>query len=128
VVANLPNGYESKIKEKGVNLSGGQKQRLALARGVFVAKDSELILLDEPTSSVDPKTEAKIYQQLFKEFADKAILSTLHRLHLLPQFDYIYIMDQGKMVAEGTFEKLYATSEIFQEMWAHQEGIVVSDF
>ena len=123
MVANLPNGYESKIKEKGVNLSGGQKQRLALARGVFVAKDSELILLDEPTSSVDPKTEAKIYQQLFKEFADKAILSTLHRLHLLPQFDYIYIMDQGKIVAEGTFEKLYATSEIFQEMWAHQEGI-----
>ena len=123
VVANLPKGYESQIKEKGVNLSGGQKQRLALARGVFVAKDSELILLDEPTSSVDPKTEANIYKQLFKEFADKAILSTLHRLHLLPQFDYIYIMDQGRIVAEGTFEKLFATSDIFQEMWAHQEGI-----
>lgn len=125
VVTNLPNGYESKIKEKGVNLSGGQKQRLALARGVFVAKDSELILLDEPTSSVDPKTEAKIYKQLFKEFADKAILSTLHRLHLLPQFDYIYIMDQGRIVAEGTFEQLFASSDIFREMWAHQEGLKV---
>jgi len=122
VVANLPNGYESQIKEKGVNLSGGQKQRLALARGVFVAKDSALILLDEPTSSVDPKTEANIYQQLFKEFSDKAILSTLHRLHLLPQFDYIYIMDQGRIVDEGTFEKLFATSDIFQDMRAHQEG------
>ncbi len=124
VVQQLPNGYESKIQEKGVNLSGGQKQRLALARGIFAAKDSDLILLDEPTSSVDPKTEVKIYEQLFHEFRDKAILSTLHRLHLLPQFDYIYVMDKGRIVDEGTFDSLFASSEIFQEMWAHQEQMV----
>ena len=124
VVEQLPNGYESKIQEKGVNLSGGQKQRLALARGIFAAKDSALILLDEPTSSVDPKTELKIYEQLFQAFADKAILSTLHRLHLLPKFDYIYVMDKGRIVAEGTFDDLFARSAIFQEMWAHQEQLV----
>lgn len=124
VVQQLPNGYDSKIQEKGVNLSGGQKQRLALARGIFAAKDSELILLDEPTSSVDPKTEVKIYEQLFQEFSDKAILSTLHRLHLLPKFDYIYVMDKGRIVDEGTFDNLFARSSIFQEMWAHQEQLV----
>lgn len=121
VVDQLPNGYESKIQEKGVNLSGGQKQRLALARGIFAAKDSELVLLDEPTSSVDPKTEVQIYDRLFEEFSDKAILSSLHRLHLLPKFDYIYVMDQGKVIDEGTFEQLLAHSAPFQDMWAHQE-------
>ena len=104
VAAHLPKGYESSIQEKGVNLSGGQKQRLALARGVFAAKDSDIILLDEPTSSVDPKTEVLIYDQLFKTFADKAVVSTLHRLHLLPKFDHVYIMENGKIVDEGSFE------------------------
>ena len=121
VVAQLPKGYESNIQEKGVNLSGGQKQRLALARGVFAAKESDIILLDEPTSSVDPKTEVLIYDQLFHTFADKAVVSTLHRLHLLPKFDYIYIMDNGKIVDEGDFAYLKAKSPVFQVLWKHQE-------
>jgi ABC-type multidrug transport system fused ATPase/permease subunit len=121
VVAHLPKGYESNIQEKGVNLSGGQKQRLALARGVFAAKDSDIILLDEPTSSVDPKTEVLIYDQLFETFADKAVVSTLHRLHLLPKFDHVYIMENGKIVDEGSFAHLKANSTIFQELWKHQE-------
>lgn len=121
VVAHLPKGYQSSIQEKGVNLSGGQKQRLALARGVFAAKESDIILLDEPTSSVDPKTEVLIYDQLFHTFADKAVVSTLHRLHLLPKFDYIYIMDNGKIVDEGDFAYLKAKSPVFQVLWKHQE-------
>ncbi len=124
VIGQLPKGYESSIKERGVNLSGGQKQRLALARGIFAARDSELVLLDEPTSSVDPKTEVQIYRRLFEEFSDKAILSALHRLHLLPQFDYIYVMDQGKVIEEGTFEELMENSLVFKDMWAHQEVVV----
>ncbi|MEM9824176.1 MAG: ABC transporter ATP-binding protein [Bacteroidota bacterium] len=123
VVEQLPNGYASSIREKGVNLSGGQKQRLALARGIFAAKESDLILLDEPTSSVDPKTELGIYDRLFKAFADKAILSSLHRMHLLPKFDYIYIMEQGEIVDHGKFEDLYQNSPLFKTMWAHQESI-----
>ncbi|MEM9888883.1 MAG: ABC transporter ATP-binding protein [Bacteroidota bacterium] len=123
VLNELPKGLQSNIQEKGVNLSGGQKQRLALARGVFVAKFSDIILLDEPTSSVDPKTEMKIYEQLFEQFRDKAVVSSLHRLHLLPKFDYIYILDVGKVVAEGSFEQLHAHSPIFQELWQHQEQV-----
>lgn len=125
VITQLPEGLESNIKEKGVNLSGGQKQRLALARGILAARDSQLVLLDEPTSSVDPKTELKIYEGLFKEFSDKAIISSLHRLHLLPQFDYIYLMDQGRIIAEGTFSELRLHNPAFQEMWRHQEELSV---
>lgn len=121
VITQLPKGLESSIQEKGVNLSGGQKQRLALARGVFAAKDSDIILLDEPTSSVDPKTELLIYDKLFDAFSDKAIISALHRLHLLTKFDYVYVLENGKVVDEGTFEKLKADSPIFQELWRHQE-------
>jgi len=123
VVEQLPSGLQSNIREKGVNLSGGQKQRLALARGVLAAKDSEIILLDEPTSSVDPKTELLIYERMFHDFADKAIVSALHRLHLLVHFDYVYVMENGRVVDEGTFEYLRENSSAFQEMWKHQEQV-----
>ena len=121
VIKQLPRGLESDIREKGVNLSGGQKQRLALARGILAARQSEIVLLDEPTSSVDPKTEAMIYNKLFKVFADKAIISSMHRLHLLTQFDYVYVLQQGRIVDEGTFDNLRENSPIFQELWKHQK-------
>jgi ABC-type multidrug transport system fused ATPase/permease subunit len=121
VVHQLPDGLMADIREKGVNLSGGQKQRLALARGILAAADSQLVLLDEPTSSVDPGTEMQIYRKLFEIFRDKAIVSSIHRLHLLPLFDYIYIMDKGHIVAEGNFTRLLHECELFQEMWGHQK-------
>jgi len=121
VIQQLPQGLASDIREKGVNLSGGQKQRLALARGILAARDSDLVLLDEPTSSVDPRTEAMIYEGLFKAFAGKAIISSIHRLHLLPRFDYIYVLHQGRIVAEGSFEQLRDTDPHFQQMWRHQK-------
>lgn len=121
VVKQLPKGLESDIREKGVNLSGGQKQRLALARGILAARDSDLVLLDEPTSSVDPRTEALIYEGLFKAFADKAIISSMHRLHLLRRFDYVYVLQQGRIADEGSFEYLRDNSPVFQDLWKHQK-------
>ena len=124
VIRQLPKGLESDIREKGVNLSGGQKQRLALARGILAARDSDFVLLDEPTSSVDPRTEAMIYEGLFKAFSDKAIVSSMHRLHLLPRFDYVYILQQGRIVGEGSFEYLRDHNAAFQELWRHQKDAV----
>ena len=121
VIEQLPKGLKSSIQEKGVNLSGGQKQRLALARVVLAARESEIVLLDEPTSSVDPKTEVKIYEKMFEEFKDKAVVSALHRLHLLTKFDHVYILESGRVVDQGSFEHLLAESPIFQELWKHQE-------
>ena len=123
VISQLPKGIESNIQEKGVNLSGGQKQRLALARGILAARESKLILMDEPTSSVDPKTEGLIYQSLFTAFSDKAIVSSLHRLHLLPMFDHIYVLEKGRISAHGSLESLRANSPVFMELWKHQEDI-----
>jgi ABC-type multidrug transport system fused ATPase/permease subunit len=121
VVKQLPNGLQSNIMEKGVNLSGGQKQRLALARGILAAKGSDIILLDEPTSSVDPKTEIQIYEKMFDEFKNKAIVSSLHRLYLLSYFDYVYVLKGGHIVDQGTFAELKSRSAVFRDLWKHQE-------
>lgn len=122
VINHMPAGLQTDIKEKGVNLSGGQKQRLALARGILAAKDSEIVLLDEPTSNVDPTTEMGIYEKMFRTFHDKAIVSSMHRLHLLDQFDYIYVLDKGRIVDEGTFDQLMAGSDAFRVLWEHQKN------
>ncbi len=121
VLRLLPQGLETNIQEKGVNLSGGQKQRLALARGILAAKSSQIICLDEPTSSVDPRTELKIYKEMFQTFSDKAVISSLHRLHLLSLFSYVYIMDKGQIIDEGTFQDLRQNSDIFKALWKHQD-------
>ncbi|MGC4035490.1 MAG: ABC transporter ATP-binding protein [Chitinophagaceae bacterium] len=123
VVKQLPKGLQSNIQEKGVNLSGGQKQRLALARGILAAKISDIILLDEPTSSVDPKTEVQIYEKLFIECKGKAVISSLHRLYLLSHFDYVYVLRNGHIVDEGTFLDLKKRSVVFNELWRHQEEV-----
>jgi len=123
VIKSLPKGLESNIQEKGVNLSGGQKQRLALARGVLAARSSDIVLLDEPTSSVDPKTESQIYDKMFAELKGKSVVSALHRLHLLTKFDYIYILHNGRIVDEGSFKHLREHSAVFQELWKHQKLI-----
>jgi ATP-binding cassette, subfamily B, bacterial len=122
VIRQLPKGLETHIQEKGVNLSGGQKQRLALARGILAARSSDIVLMDEPTSSVDPRTEKIVYRNLFQSFKNKAVISSLHRLHLLTQFDYVYILRNGSVVDQGPFEELKRYSLVFKELWEHQNS------
>lgn len=89
VLINLPNGLQTDMREKGLNLSVGQSQRLALARGLLAAQESSVILLDEPTSSVDQNTEETIITQILEYFPDKTIIATVHRLHILSKFDRV---------------------------------------
>ncbi|MBI2102260.1 ABC transporter ATP-binding protein [Candidatus Woesearchaeota archaeon] len=117
VIGQLPRGLQSSLVEKGVNLSGGQKQRLALARGLMASEDKEIILLDEPTSSVDVKNELSIYQNIFKAFKEKTIISSVHRLHLLSLFDTIYYFRNGTIIYSGTFDQLLRESKSFQNLW-----------
>ncbi len=116
VVPQLPKGLNSFIFEKGVNLSGGQKQRLALARGLMASVDKEIILLDEPTSSIDSKNELEIYKNIFAYFKEKTIISSIHRLHLLTLFDTIYYFRDGKIIASGSFQDLLKLPH-FKKMW-----------
>ncbi len=118
VLERLPNGLETDVREKGVTLSGGERQRLALARGILAAKNSSVILMDEPTSSVDTHNELNIYENIFTRFSGRTVISSIHRLHLLGKFDRVVIMDQGKIVQTGLFEELKNQSGLFQKLWA----------
>jgi ABC-type bacteriocin/lantibiotic exporter with double-glycine peptidase domain len=124
VLPKLPHGIATDIRERGVNMSGGQKQRLALARGLIAAESSSLLLLDEPTSSIDQATEAVIFDRLFKVFANKAIIATVHRLHLLPRFDHIVLMENGAIIEQGDFTALLAQQGTFARLWLTHLGQV----
>lgn len=117
VALRLPKGYQSSVVEKGVNLSGGEKQRLALTRGLLASREKQLLLLDEPTSSVDPYNERQIYTNIFKEFKELTVLSSIHRLHLLPLFDRVIFFEEGKILAVGQYSELLKTCPQFAAVW-----------
>lgn len=121
VAEKLDKKYETDIRENGVNLSGGEKQRLALARGFFAIRDSSIILMDEPTSSLDPATELEVYTNIMNEMKDRCIVSVLHRLHLLSLFDYVYVFKNGKIVEEGELETLVKKNGEFKRMWSEYQ-------
>ncbi len=108
VLQQLPNGLDTDIKEKWVNLSWGQKQRLALSRGLLVWSTSDILLLDEPTSSVDSMNEKLIYEQVLQHFSETCIVSSIHKLHLLEMFDVVYVLRKWKVVEVGDFKTLVA--------------------
>lgn len=122
VLKRLPNGLETSIAEKGVNLSGGEKQRLALARGIFFAKDSEIVLLDEPTSSVDPQNERIIYANILDTFSDRCVVSSLHKLHLLDMFDVVYVFHNGEVVECGEVNDVLSRNGRLSELFSSYEG------
>ncbi len=117
ILENLPQGLATDIREKGQNFSVGQKQRLALARGLFAARYSSLILMDEPTSSVDLPTEKTILTNVIHAFPDAAIIVSLHRLHLLPQFDEVIMLQHGKIVAQGATADLLTQPGPVKTLW-----------
>lgn len=116
VAEMLPKQFDSSIFEKGVNLSGGQKQRLAFARGVLASQDKEIVLLDEPASSVDTVNAYNMYTALFEAFSDKTIISSMHTLHMLDLFDVVYVFADGEIAAHGTVDELLESSPLFKHM------------
>jgi ATP-binding cassette, subfamily B, bacterial len=109
---------QAQIAENGSNWSGGQRARVALARGILAARGSSLILLDEPTASLDARTEATVYRNLFAEFADSCLIASVHRLELLRHFDEVLLMGNGRLVAQGPELLLAATSREYAELRA----------
>ncbi len=122
VLETLPLGLKTDIREKGLNLSVGQKQRLALTRGLFAARFSSLILMDEPTSSVDLPTEKTILSATLQTFSESAMIVSLHRLHLLPKFDSIIMLSHGKIIAKGPATALLENPGPVRDLWiSYQE-------
>ena len=101
-VQPTPLGLEATVAERASNWSGGQRSRVALARGILAATGSALVLMDEPTANLDPATEARVYTNLFAAFADVTVISSLHRLSLLERFDEVLVMQEGRLVAQGS--------------------------
>ena len=122
VLARLPKGLETNIAEKGINLSGGEKQRLALARGIYFANSSSILLMDEPTSSVDALNERVIYERILAAFPDKCLVSAIHKLHLLEMFEHIYVFDDGSIVEDGSFQSLLAEGGKLATMWGKYQA------
>jgi ABC-type multidrug transport system fused ATPase/permease subunit len=119
-VQPTPLGLEAPVAERAANWSGGQRSRVALARGILAACGSDLVLMDEPTASLDPATEARVYTNLFAAFTDACLISSIHRLSLLSRFDEVLVMQEGRLVAQGTVAELVLSCPEFQRLTSLQ--------
>lgn len=118
-LAMLPNGLETLVGEKGVALSGGQKQRISIARALI--KNPEILILDDSLSAVDAKTEAKIIENIQAERAGKTTIITTHRLSAVHHADWIVVLDDGKVIEEGTHEDLLKAKGWYNEQYLRQQ-------
>ncbi len=114
-IMELPEKYNTRLGEGGVNLSGGQKQRLAIAR--TLAKESKVILFDEATSALDNNSQQYIKKAIDHLVKDHTVVIVAHRLSTIMDADVIYIVDQGKIVDQGTHQKLLKTSKIYKNLY-----------
>ena len=117
-IEKLKDRYETKIGENGIRLSGGEKQRLSIARAIL--KKSRIILLDEATSSLDAETEDKIQKAIHYLTKDKTTVVIAHRLSTILNSDNIYVIDSGKVVANGNHEELMISSSIYKNFYDKQ--------
>jgi ATP-binding cassette subfamily B multidrug efflux pump len=113
-------GYDAHVGERGVKLSGGQRQRVTLAR--VILKDAPILLLDEATSALDSEVEAAIQNTLYGMMAGKTVIAIAHRLSTIAQMDRILVLDQGRIVEEGSHDDLLAQGGLYAAFWAHQSG------
>ncbi len=113
-------GYEAHVGERGVKLSGGQRQRVSLAR--VVLKDAPILLLDEATSALDSEVEAAIQDTLYGMMQGKTVIAIAHRLSTIAQMDRILVMDQGRIVEEGSHDALLEKRGLYANFWARQSG------
>ncbi|MBI4599904.1 ABC transporter ATP-binding protein [Candidatus Uhrbacteria bacterium] len=119
-ISVLPKGYDTLVGERGIKLSGGQRQRVAIARALL--KQSEILVLDEATSSLDSESEKYIQEGLWELMKEKTALVIAHRLSTIKHLDRIVVLDQGKIVQEGTHDELINAKGLYAKLWSLQSG------
>ncbi len=113
-------GFDAHVGERGVKLSGGQRQRVALAR--VILKDAPILVLDEATSALDSEVEAAIQEQLTTLMEGRTVIAIAHRLSTLCRMDRLVVLDRGRIVEEGTHERLLAAHGHYAALWRRQSG------
>ncbi|MCG9988859.1 ATP-binding cassette domain-containing protein, partial [Enterococcus faecium] len=113
-IEKLPDGYHTLVGENGSSLSGGERQRLSIARAFL--KNAPILILDEITASLDAENEKRIQESLNRLIQDKTVLIISHRLKSIEKVNKIVVMDQGKLVDQGTHNELYRRSEIYKNL------------
>jgi ATP-binding cassette subfamily B multidrug efflux pump len=108
------------VGERGIKLSGGQRQRVAIAR--VMLKNAPILLLDEATSALDSEVEVAIQESLDHMMQGKTVIAIAHRLSTIAAMDRLIVMDQGRILEQGTHAELLAKNGIYARLWQHQSG------
>lgn len=124
-ISKLPDGYHTRVGERGIRLSGGQKQRISIARAFLANPD--ILLLDEPTSSVEPESEATIIAALDRLMSGRTTVLTSHRPSLIQQADVVYVIEDGRVTDSGAPHEVRARNEWFARFMASADGVLPPD-
>ncbi len=124
-IIELPLGYDTLVGERGVKLSGGQKQRIAIARAML--KNAPILILDEATSALDSESEVAIQKALETLMEGRTVIAIAHRLSTLRKMDRIIVVEQGKILEDGTHEQLSQAGGTYSKLWNHQAGGFLQD-
>ena len=114
IVGEMPQGYDTVVGERGARLSGGQRQRLGIARALY--RDPQVLVFDEATSALDNVTERELMKALGQLGGDRTVIMIAHRLSTVRECDMIFLLENGKLKASGTYNELVAGNARFREM------------
>lgn len=113
-------GYDAHVGERGVKLSGGQRQRIAIAR--ILLKNAPILVLDEATSALDSEIEAAIQDQLYQLMEGKTVIAIAHRLSTIAMLDRLVVMEEGRIIEQGSHDALLAKDGVYAQLWKRQSG------
>ena len=124
-IDKLPLGYDTLVGERGVKLSGGQRQRIAIARAML--KDAPILVLDEATSALDSESEKLIQDALWSLMEGRTAIVIAHRLSTIQRMDRIVVLEDGKIIEQGTHQMLLAAGNQYASLWSHQSGGFIAE-